>query len=863
MSLQLKNYQLATLARLRQYLDDARLDSEPARAFEKIMADGTGAPTPYRPLPGLPHVPSVCLRLPTGGGKTIIGAAAVGVAAEAYRNTDSPLVLWLVPSSAIQAQTRKALTDPQHPYRMALGEPFGNRVRVFDISEFENIRPQDLAQNCCVVIATMQTLRVNSTEGRRVYAHNENLEPHFTAPIRAIAGLQMIDAGRVGAGTVRFSFANLLKVHRPIVIVDEAQNFATGLSDEIKQRIDPSVVIELTATPYPESNVLIRISASELKADEMIKLPIVLAVHLTQWQDTVSQGVATRKKLALLAKDETPYIRPLLLIQCENANKPSDWRAVKQYLLESEHLNEAEIAVHTGTTRQLEDVDLFSEDCPITSILTVKALVEGWDCSFAYVLCSTANIGNADDIEQVLGRVLRMPYASRRLNPELNKAYAHVASRRFDETARKLQDALIDMGFNPDETRNAIVGEQGNFPLEPFRQPLVQTLISPPDLSALTHEQRETITVTEEEGEFRLVASGPVPETLAEQIPRLVPATTAHEVGRRIEAHNKEWAASPSEQGELFSVPQLAVELEGTLELFDPAVLEEDFELNLDEYPADLSSFSIDEVTRRFSLDLDGRRISISPISAADQLVLPCSEVTVNGLIVWLNNKLRSDRLTYAQLDSWIRQAVLKLMENGAKLDDLDHGKFLLHRKLSDLLKLADANGRKAAYQQALFSATTTKDEFSFSFPMTYGANWLCPGNYRFQKHYYPRPGELKAVGDEFDCAVEIDRLEEVKFWVRNLAPPPTSRSETSFWLPAAGRKFYPDFVAQLKDGRRLVVEFKGRVDEKAEEDRDLGNIWAARSGGQALFLMAFEMDDAARTVREQLKAAIGSRPPK
>jgi type III restriction enzyme len=340
-------------------------------------------------------------------------------------------------------------------------------------------------------------------------------------------------------------------------------------------------------------------------------------------------------------------------------------------------------------------------------------------------------------------------------------------------------------------------------------------------------------------------------------MPALVQPTTAPEVTRRIQAHNKEWAPSPSEQGQLFSVPQLAVEMGGTLELFDPAILEEDFELNLDNYPADLSSFSIDEVTRRFSLDLDGRRITIAPLSAADQLVLPGSEVSVNGLIAWLNNKLRSDRLTYSQLDSWIRQAVMKLMEGGAKLDDLDHGKFLLHRKLGDLLKIADANGRKSAYQQALFSSKTPPDEFSFSFPKEYGQNWSFSGSYRFAKHYYPRPCELYSDGDEFECAVEIDRLEEVKFWVRNLAPPPATRSQTSFWLPAAGRKFYPDFVALLNDGRILVVEFKGRVDEKAAEDRDLGAIWASRSNGRAIFLMAFDRDKDGRTVREQLKAAI------
>ena len=859
-AIQLKNYQLAALVRLRQFLDEARIDFDPARAFRKVILDATGFATQYRPLQGLTEVPSVCLRLPTGGGKTILGAASVGVAADSYCDTASPLVLWLVPSITIGIQTRRALADPHHPYRLVLGERFDGRVRIFEISDFENIRPQDLAQNCCVVIATMQTLSVENREGRRVYAHNENLEPHFTAAARAVSGLQLIEQGRAGEGTARFSFANLLKIHRPIVIIDEVQNFATKLSAEVKERIDPSVVIELTATPPKISNVLFRVSASELKDDDMIKLPIVLAEHLTAWQDTVCQAVSTRKRLGKLASEEPQYIRPLLLIQCENAGRASDWPAVKQYLIESERMAESEIAVQTGTLRELDGIDLFSADCPITTILTVQALVEGWDCSFAYVLCSTANIGNEKDIEQILGRVLRMPYATRRIHPELNKAYAHVVSRRFGDTALKLQDALIDMGFERDETLSAIVGEQGDFfPLEPFRQPLIQTLVGHPDLSELTDAQRSKITITEEAGEFRLVTMAPLPERVANQLRELTPAATQLDLAHRIALHNLEWAASPSEQGLLFSVPQLVIELGDTFFLFDPAMLEEDFELDLNQYPTDLTGFSLSDITRRSSLDIEGRRIVISPLGALDQLVLPGSELSPNSLISWLNRKLRVDRLTYAQLDSWVREAVQGLLKSGVEIEALYLGKFLLVRKLSELLRIADSDGRKRAYQQALLHASTPRKEFAFTFRSVYLPHWLCPGTYRFVKHFYPRPGELKADGDEFRCAVEIDRLEEVEYWVRNLAPPPLARSDTSFWLPAAGRRFYPDFVAKLRDGRILVVEFKGRVDEKADEDRDLGFLWADRSAGHAIFLMAFEHDTNGRTVREQLRAAVGS----
>jgi len=187
-----------------------------------------------------------------------------------------------------------------------------------------------------------------------------------------------------------------------------------------------------------------------------------------------------------------------------------------------------------------------------------------------------------------------MPYATRRNQPELNKAYAHVVSKRFGDTALKLQDALIDMGFERDETLSAIVGEQGDFfPLEPFRQPLIQTLAARPDLSDLTDDQRSKITITEEEGEFRLVALAPLPERVATQLRELAPAAIQLDLAHRIALHNLEWSPSPSEQGLLFSVPQLAVELGATFRLFDPSVLEEDFELDLNEYPADLAGFSL------------------------------------------------------------------------------------------------------------------------------------------------------------------------------------------------------------------------------------------------------------------------------
>ena len=102
----------------------------------------------------------------------------------------------------------------------------------------------------------------------------------------------------------------------------------------------------------------------------------------------------------------------MLLIQAENRDKPANVDAVKQYLIEDEKIAAERIAIATGDQRELDGIDLFDPACPIEVIITVQALKEGWDCSFAYVFCSTANISASRDVEQLLGRVLRMPYAA-------------------------------------------------------------------------------------------------------------------------------------------------------------------------------------------------------------------------------------------------------------------------------------------------------------------------------------------------------------------------------------------------------------------------------------------------------------------
>ena len=107
--------------------------------------------------------------------------------------------------------------------------------------------------------------------------------------------------------------------------------------------------------------------------------------------------------------------------------------------------------------------------------------------------------------------------------------------------------------------------------------------------------------------------------------------------------------------------------------------------------------------------------------------------------------------------------------------------------------------------------------------------------------HYYSKVGELEEGGEGFLCAQTLDQMDEggdeVEFWVRNLE----RQEKFSFWLQTSTDKFYPDFVCKLKDGRYLVVEYKGAdrwSNDDSKEKRRLGELWALKSESLCLFVM-------------------------
>ncbi|HEY3778594.1 MAG TPA: DEAD/DEAH box helicase family protein [Rhizomicrobium sp.] len=858
----LKLYQAQTLDALRQYLEKVVVLDDADTAFYQLTK------RPYIAPPGLPGLPYVCLRVPTGGGKTLLAAHTVAIAADAFLRTDRPVVLWLVPSQTIRDQTLKSLQDRDNPNRRALADRFGENVRILTIQDALYAKRSEYDGGAVVTVATMQAFRVDDKDGRKVYDTNGELMDHFTGLAPEV--LQLLENQD---GAVIFSLANVLRLHRPVVIVDEAHNARTELSFATLERLNPSLIVEFTATPLtpeehdPEhgryaSNVLHHVSAAELKAAEMIKLPVVLRGR-PDARDTIADAIGSLDELVHVAREEESttgeFIRPLMLVQAEPRSKTNltlHAEELKKLLMEDFRVPEEHIAVATGETRGLEKIDLFARDCPIRFIVTQSALREGWDCSFAYVLCSVAEQAGQRAVEQLIGRVLRLPNAKRKSHEELNRAYVFARTTSFQKAAQTLRDGLISNGFERIEAEALIRPSQDTFEgMESggaailFSESLpegVDPVCYAADIEKVTSGR---VVVDIETG--KLQARG----TLTDY-DRNAMRLTAPQWEKAIEAlvlKSRGARLVPAEGERLlvrFAVPCLGVRRNGKWQLFDRTQFL-DIPWRLDQCGAApvLASFVPPQRGQdEAHIDVTAAgQVTIFVKQLHEQLSLALSEKgwTRPQLINWLDRRLpnasRRD-ITRASSVTFIDKVLDALeKQHGLALEALARAKYRIVEALVKGIGELREEWQKAAYQTVLLAqsglelATSAELELVFE-EQTYSYNQPYSGGMIFNKHLFRVIGDLAAQGDEFDCAVHIDRMTETQTWVRN-----TAKQPYSFWLQLAGGKFYPDFVVLLNDGRYLVVEFKGAQLITADEAkvRDvIGQQWAERSEGKCAFVM-------------------------
>jgi len=716
---------------------------------------------------------------------------------------------------------------------------------------------------------------VSNTEGRKVYSHNENMEPHFTALPKSLPGLETLEGG--GA---KFSFANLMHVHRPLMIVDEAHNAVTGLTREMQARVNPSAIIEFTATPRLNSNILHSVTAQELKLEEMIKLPIMLSEH-DSWQNAVNGAIASRASLAEEADKDTDYIRPIVLFQAQPRNQEVTVEVLKKHLMEVEQIPEHKIAVATGDQRELDGINLFDPKCAIEYVITVEALKEGWDCSFAYAFCSVSRIQSAVDVEQLLGRVLRMPYAKRRKAEDLNRAYAFLSEPSFGVAARSLADKLVAMGFEEDEALDNIEPAQSSLdvdtglfgPRDKPKPTFKHTVTATPEVVAELKKREGVIIRETEDGKVEIAVTGRVDGGLEKLIADALPETERKGFAEAVSKYRVEVKdqLSPAERGEAFEVPRLVSEIQGEFEFADTDVFMEFHDWSLLDHSSKLgeAEFAIRETARSFEINLDGNRITYQFANEEEQLAL---DVDVEGwtpeaLVLWLDRQVRQPDIHQSELLRWLRDLVGNLITaRGMHIAALMRCKFILARKVREKLAAIRQQERDGVYQRYLF-APEAKVEVSFeqAFAFKNGMYWdqrRYRGRWKPRRHFLG-PEHVPAFdgaenGEEFQCAQAIDSLPGLKFWIRNVA-----RHPSSFWLPTATDKFYPDFVAQMEDDRLLIVEYKGAHiadGPDTAEKRTIGQLWERKSGGKGLFVVVEKTVDG-RDMRAQMMEKIVGQP--
>jgi len=874
----LKPYQSRVLGSLRDFLHASASGDALHTAFHEVLVAND--------FPGLPYIPVVadgigaampyaCLRVPTGGGKTLLACHAVGIAKNELLRAEQAIALWLVPSQTILTQTADALRDPRHPYRRALETACAGPVEVLTIEEALSVSRGSVEGGTVVIVATIQAFRAEDTTGRRVYAQNGSLAEHFLN-LPANRATDMLPGPD---GKPLPSLVNLLRLRRPIVIVDEAHNARTELSFNTLGNVMPSCIIEFTATPARKkmpSNVLHYVSAAELKAADMVKLPLkVVTRHPSQKDQLLGEAITLRSDLERLAAAEAQatgeYLRPILLIQ---AVRVDDCEDLRERLVTDFQIPKEQIKIATGKIDELPSAeDIRSPKCPVRVIITVQKLREGWDCPFAYVLCSLRETRSSTAIEQIVGRVLRLPGAKSKQHPDLNCAYVFSVSDNIHEVLAELRDALESNGFTAAEAERIIMpvtpgvlplgAQPKTVTLEPGKE--MDTAAAAVQVAALggkvkLNGQTGAMTIIvplDKDEEEALVGCAVTPEAKT-KIKNAVESVRAAE---QAFGSGQPRPPSPYELGQDFVVPLLCVEEQGDLFVFESTFLLE-HPWRLGQKDATLSDtynplnrpvgksgiIDVSAASRLTSSLMEEHEDFVGTLHQQVMELNGSGDWTIESLIAWIDRRIDHADIPAGESAEFLRKAMQGLMARYG-IEDVSLLALDRHRlrdQIETRIQAHRENERKAAFQQWLLpdSSLVVTDEMTINFAaMNYEPGWLYEGGFQFKKHYFGRkPGELKEkradgqLTEEFQCAQYLDVLPEVKFWARNL-----SRRTTSFRLQTSTDWFYPDFIALLHDGRILVVEYKGKAWSEmkdAEEKRALGAVWESRSNGQCLFIM-------------------------
>jgi len=863
--MELKNYQIQVISDLERFLELLIEKQSISSAYstlwnEKGVNVGIDGMPPYKTE--LAGVPQVCFKVPTGGGKTFLAANSIKPIFDSMPHIHPKAVVWLVPSDAILTQTYRTLTDKNHDYRKKIDVDFGNKVEIYSKQQLlngQNFNPTSVSDNLSVFVLSYDSFRTSKKDGRKAYQENGSLLPFVRFKQ---------DSGSLLEDTDETALIQVIRKLNPVVIVDESHHATSKLSKEMLQNFNPSFVLDLTATPKNGSNIISFVDARQLKAENMVKLPVIVYNRKSQ-EDVFVSAISLRRKLENEAVEEQKnggrYIRPIVLFQAQprTNDDSTTYDKIKHTLIDM-GIPESEIAIKTADRDELKNIDLSSKDCSIRYIITVNALKEGWDCPFAYILATVANRTSSIDVEQILGRILRLPNTRKNEREVLNLSYVITSSNAFYATLDKVVAGLNAAGFTSKDYRiDDYVEQDTEFSVEQAGN--IQTELKldndvTDDTNNVSDEidplnidfVREQISPFVNNDNMESQSQSGVNDVVTDMLDH---AKTQNELYWQDFEETEEYLPVPPEVGNKmkhYKVNQLYASEAGQIEipqfmietgrsLFSEhehqvltkenlyagfSLLDKDTVIDFDSIDSEIARIDIDDsdaMPKAWKLQgFDSQNVKQwFDEQPSDRKMRLCKDMIIKKLS---KNNAINDR----DLEVYVDRIIQNLTED--QLTDMEQtpGIYVLkiNKKVNSLLN---------EYAKKMFFEWVEQDKIS------------CQSSYKLPKEISPTetiasiPKSLYNEEEKFDTeyerkvVMELSSLNNIKWWHRNMA-------RKGFAINGAVNA-YPDLMVRTESGKLLLIETKGDQLENSEskEKAEIGAKWAEMAGRMYKYYMVFE----------------------
>lgn len=854
--MELKSYQHKVIKDLEGYLTYVQRYKKTDLAFNKYWEDRIG---PWNPINNegmqpykntIPHAAHVCIKVPTAGGKTFIACNALHTIFNAYSDIHPRAVVWLVPWSNLLDQTVNNLSNPDHPYRQKLNSLFNHRVEVYqkkDLLQGSNFNPTVVNEQLTIIVMSFSSLRAKNKDDRKVYQENGQLAPFVS---------QYKDKSHIMEDTDDTALINVIRSLNPVLVVDESHNAESDLSVDMLNALNPSFVLDLTATPKDNSNIVSLVPAIELKKEHMVKLPVIVYNHHDK-TEVINSALHLQRKLELLAidleKNGGRYIRPIVLFQAQSktASDNTTFEKLKEQLL-SMGIPDERIKIKTANKDEIKGIDLMSRECQVRYIITINALKEGWDCPFAYVLASLADKSSAVDVEQILGRVLRQPYVMKHAASLLNVSYVLTASVKFNDTLQNIVKGLQAAGFSERDYRQkdlmteeekVVIPEREMdkflFPEQNVGDEIETTRISftaevvttqeiipiVRDIEVMAEEQnKEMEAIIEKQKEQ------PIDENLfqemGEKVKRYKMVEAYSETAAKIQLPQFYLDVDPNG---IFGESKKLLNQESLLKKFK--LSNEDSKIDFDQITSDLYKVDIQETkknqyTARFT-KFEDQQVK-DPF--VEYILAKPKENQIKDVahhIVQLVGNM------YPISDPEIRMYVERILNGltAEQIRDIVSNKWTYSDKIKAKIRQhADRYAEGQFNDFIKVGKIYAEPNWKFPTAIVPGPLGAAIGNSLYEREGLMNNFEIKVI-------TEMASLSNIVFWHRNLV------RGKGFAINGYKSNHYPDFIVVTDKGITLLLETKGddRDNSDSASKCRLGKIWEEQAGKKFKYFMIFD----------------------